>query len=286
MKTTILSFFIVLLSFVSGLAQVLSSSASAYVISGPGISRVPAGYGVQFEVLEQHKGFDVFAKELKGFISASTQLYAREEAGSYKYRLGNFATEGEAALLKKQLRLKTRYKDAWVVYDAGGMPALPDAQGSPSSYEYLAPRSPSAAPTAKVFSIQLGAYEVRPGPGDFSSISRLGAIYAVREGKWYKARLGPYPTKDAATKALREVHKHYPKAYVIEDAHAASLPGSSSAAPAATQKAGGANTYTVKDGDTLYSIARKAGATVYRLRELNQLQPGEKIRPGQVLRLQ
>lgn len=290
MKTTILALFLALAFTVTGGAQVLTNSGDAYVISGPGYARVPAGYAVQFEVAEQHKGFGTFTKQLKQFISTSTLLYARQEEGAYKYRLGNFQTEEEAVLLKKQVRAKTRYNDAWVVYDAGGMPALPVAEGTaataaPSSYEYLAARSPSAAgPTA--YAIQLGAYEVRPGPGDFSAIAKLGVVYAVKEGRWYKARLGGYATKDAATAALKEVHKSYPKAYVIEDPNAASLVGQDkTAAPAAYEQAGSSGTYTVKKGDTLFSIAQKAGMPVYRLRELNQLAPGAVINPGQVLRI-
>ncbi|GBD29092.1 D-gamma-glutamyl-meso-diaminopimelic acid endopeptidase CwlS [bacterium HR32] len=43
--------------------------------------------------------------------------------------------------------------------------------------------------------------------------------------------------------------------------------------------------YTVQEGDTLYSIARRFGTTVAELAELNGLGDPDRLRPGQVLRL-
>ncbi|HQU59429.1 MAG TPA: SPOR domain-containing protein [Saprospiraceae bacterium] len=293
MKTTILSFSFVLIFTASSLAQVLSSSSGdVSIISGPGISRIPAGYAVQFDVRQQYGGFDALSKELKSYLAGSTQLYARQEAGEYKYRLGNFATETEAVLLKKQLRSKTRYKDSWVTYDAGGMPVLPVDPGQSTasglaSYEYVAAKSPTAVSGPKAYAIQLGAYEVKPGASDFQSISNLGVIYSVKEGNLFKARLGAYESKEAAGKVIAKVHKSYPKAYIIVDPNAVPLLNQKSlATPVAYEKAGSTGAYTVKKGDTLFSISQKTGVPVFRLREINQLAPDAPIRVGQVIRLQ
>lgn len=45
------------------------------------------------------------------------------------------------------------------------------------------------------------------------------------------------------------------------------------------------STYTVRSGDTLYSIARRHGKTVEKIAELNQLKPPYPLYPGQVLTL-
>ena len=47
----------------------------------------------------------------------------------------------------------------------------------------------------------------------------------------------------------------------------------------------GASTYTVRNGDTLYSIARKNGTTVKKLCQLNGLSENSKIHVGQKLKL-
>lgn len=52
------------------------------------------------------------------------------------------------------------------------------------------------------------------------------------------------------------------------------------------QKGAPVATYTVKKGDTLFAIARAYGMSATRLRKLNDLEPGDQIRTGQVLKLQ
>jgi LysM repeat protein len=46
-----------------------------------------------------------------------------------------------------------------------------------------------------------------------------------------------------------------------------------------------ANVYTVKAGDTLYSIARRANLTVDKLRQINNLKAGDPIHPGDRLKV-
>ena len=48
---------------------------------------------------------------------------------------------------------------------------------------------------------------------------------------------------------------------------------------------GGPSTYTVKSGDTLYSIAKRNGTTVKRLCQLNGISENSKLRVGQKLKL-
>ena len=45
------------------------------------------------------------------------------------------------------------------------------------------------------------------------------------------------------------------------------------------------SSYTVKQGDTLYSISRRHGLTVDRICELNGISPSDPIKPGQTLKV-
>jgi lipoprotein NlpD len=60
---------------------------------------------------------------------------------------------------------------------------------------------------------------------------------------------------------------------------------SPSSSQTTSQPAAVAGTYTVKAGDTLYSIARAHGVSVAELTSLNSLADGNQLRIGQVLRL-
>ena len=62
-----------------------------------------------------------------------------------------------------------------------------------------------------------------------------------------------------------------------------STPGSTSTT--STASASGASTYTVKSGDTLYSIAKRNGTTVKKLCQLNGISENGKLRVGQKLKL-
>nr|WP_205301324.1 LysM domain-containing protein [Bittarella massiliensis (ex Durand et al. 2017)] len=53
----------------------------------------------------------------------------------------------------------------------------------------------------------------------------------------------------------------------------------------ASAASGGAITYTVQRGDTLWAIATRLGTTVNRLAGINELQNPRLIYPGQVLKL-
>ena len=52
-----------------------------------------------------------------------------------------------------------------------------------------------------------------------------------------------------------------------------------------SKASGGAGTYTVKSGDTLYSIAKRNGTTVKKLCQLNGISENSKLRVGQKLRV-
>ena len=54
---------------------------------------------------------------------------------------------------------------------------------------------------------------------------------------------------------------------------------------AAQQATGAKGTYTVRSGDTLYSIAKRNGTTVQRLCQLNGINENAKLRVGQKLKL-
>jgi len=61
------------------------------------------------------------------------------------------------------------------------------------------------------------------------------------------------------------------------------------ATPAATAPADTAtdhpSTYTIAQGDSLWTIAHKYGTTVVKLRKLNNLKKGALLHPGQVIKL-
>jgi LysM repeat protein len=56
-------------------------------------------------------------------------------------------------------------------------------------------------------------------------------------------------------------------------------------APAATAPAERPSTYTIAQGDSLWTIAHKFGTTVVKLRKLNNLKKGALLHPGQVLQI-
>ncbi len=55
--------------------------------------------------------------------------------------------------------------------------------------------------------------------------------------------------------------------------------------PKRRQAEAGKNSYTVKEGDTLYSISQKFGIKLKYLREMNGLKPGQEPVPGRKIRL-
>lgn len=66
---------------------------------------------------------------------------------------------------------------------------------------------------------------------------------------------------------------------------AAPAPKAAAPAPAATPTPAKANLYTVKPGDTLYSIGRRENLSVEKLRQLNNLKAGDAIHPGDRLKV-
>lgn len=56
-------------------------------------------------------------------------------------------------------------------------------------------------------------------------------------------------------------------------------------APAASPRLGGADTYTVRAGDSLYAISRRTGVRVATLKSLNDIRDVRRVMPGTVLRL-
>jgi LysM repeat protein len=56
--------------------------------------------------------------------------------------------------------------------------------------------------------------------------------------------------------------------------------------PAPEEDLASQKTYTVREGDTLFSISRKFGVQQDRLKQLNKGLSGNSVRLGQVLRLQ
>jgi LysM repeat protein len=63
---------------------------------------------------------------------------------------------------------------------------------------------------------------------------------------------------------------------------APAAPSEATTAPASTEHP---STYTIAQGDSLWTIAHKYGTTVVKLRKLNNLKKGALLHPGQVLQL-
>ena len=109
---------------------------------------------------------------------------------------------------------------------------------------------------------------------DRSSVS--AATYTVRRGDtlWAIARrFGTTVSAIASENGIQNPSRIYPGQVLRISA------GQASAA------SGGAITYTVQRGDTLWSIATRFGTTVNRLAGINELKNPRLIYPGQVLKL-
>ena len=125
-----------------------------------------------------------------------------------------------------------------------------------------------------------------------------GGSGAASSSGWYRVRSGDTLEKIArrngttvkrlcqlngisATSTLRVGQK-------LKVSGSASSAGKSSASAKSgnnSKPSGGAGTYTVKSGDTLYSIAKRNGTTVKKLCQLNGIGENAKLRVGQKLRV-
>ena len=125
-----------------------------------------------------------------------------------------------------------------------------------------------------------------------------GGSGAASSSGWYRVRSGDTLEKIArrngttvkrlcqlngisATSTLRVGQK-------LKVSGSASSAGKSSASAKSgngSKASGGAGTYTVKSGDTLYSIAKRNGTTVKKLCQLNGIGENAKLRVGQKLRV-
>ncbi|MDN7244530.1 LysM peptidoglycan-binding domain-containing protein [Planococcus shenhongbingii] len=100
-----------------------------------------------------------------------------------------------------------------------------------------------------------------------------GTKYTVKAGDTLYSIAKKYNTTVAAIAAANKI----PSPYVIRVGQVLTIPGKASPPPAAVIK------YTVKAGDTLYSIARKYNTTVAKIAAANKIPSPYVIRIGQVL---
>ncbi len=123
-----------------------------------------------------------------------------------------------------------------------------------------------------------------------------GVTYFEKDGNIYRVRIGFFNTLYEATEALAKVRVAYPAARVIQEAgHFVNADMHPSARPARPDTSSGKEFgagaarpvyHTVKEGETLYSIARQYEVSVGQIQELNNLERGEVILPFQRLRIQ
>ncbi len=104
--------------------------------------------------------------------------------------------------------------------------------------------------------------------------------YTVQRGDWFYSIARKFGVSVAALQAANPtVNPNF-----VYPGQVLSIPGSSGApAPAPAPSTSGGNTYTVRAGDTLYSIAVRFGKTVYALQIANHLPNPNAIYPGQTL---
>lgn len=100
-----------------------------------------------------------------------------------------------------------------------------------------------------------------------------GAKYTVKAGDTLYSIAKKYNTTVAALAAANKI----PSPYIIRVGHVLTIPGKPAPPPAAAIK------YTVKAGDTLYSIAKRHNTTVAKIAAANKIPSPYIIRVGQVL---
>ncbi|MBZ5200576.1 LysM peptidoglycan-binding domain-containing protein [Planomicrobium chinense] len=106
-----------------------------------------------------------------------------------------------------------------------------------------------------------------------SSPPASGAKYTVKAGDTLYSIAKKYNTTVAAIAAANKI----PSPYIIRVGQVLTIPGKAAPPPAAAIK------YTVKSGDTLYSIAKRYNSTVAKIAAANKIPSPYIIRVGQVL---
>ncbi len=140
-------------------------------------------------------------------------LYAKEEGGVYKIRVGVFTTREEA---QRVLRLVNNqgYEGAFIVQETGGATTT---ESTPA--KDLTPKSPAEDPfpTSGRYKIQLAAYrDVKNF--DSSKIRGLGAIEDQQRGNFTVKYLASYTTIEEARRVLREAQTAgFKDAFIVEN---------------------------------------------------------------------
>lgn len=127
---------------------------------------------------------------------------------------------------------------------------------------------------SNVNTIRVGQILIIPGTSTSTPKPPATTTYTVKRGDTLYSIARRYNTtvaKIASANNIKNVN-------TIRVGQVLKIPGTASTPPAAT-------TYTVKRGDTLYSIAQRYNTTVSKLQSLNNISNPNLIRVGQVLRV-
>jgi murein DD-endopeptidase MepM/ murein hydrolase activator NlpD len=155
-------------------------------------------------------------------------------------------------------------------------------QGEPEVPRLEIPRAGAAQPPALAVAA--------PGVDAFARTRRQGpaATYTVRKGDTLAeiaAKLGTDVEDIARANGLKRPYRLQP-GQVLKNPKARGQSAASSRSPSARSSGiGDGGTYTVKSGDTLYSIAQRHGTTVEALRAANGLGRSATLIPGRKLKL-
>ncbi|MCB0569920.1 MAG: LysM peptidoglycan-binding domain-containing protein [Phaeodactylibacter sp.] len=245
----------------------------------------PVKYRVgAFESRDKAEGFIRFLNKYPRIRNNGPRVELEQETIYSAASRNDFAAASSRALVPLSLDLM-KEPDAYSTTGAmssKGEPAL--SQGSIPASNVL-------------YAIQLYAVSAPPTSSVFNLRGETGspiAYFEKRDEKYY-VRVGLYTSLYEATQALNRIKNRYPQAFIIEergafanaDMHPNTILGQAQQTPAATSTYPATRklTHTVKEGETLYGIARMYEVTAEDIRQLNNLGPYEVILAGQTLRI-
>ena len=154
---------------------------------------------------------------------------------------------------------------------------------------------PSAASTGEEIEVHQGdtVYNIsRRHSVSMSELIRVNGLTDLNLKPGQKLRL-PAGAKSVAKAAPRsqpvpptaEAPKAAPVTPVVPTAAAPAAAQPVAAAPTAAASAAWTETYTIKAGDSLYSVARRRGVTVAELQRVNGITDARKVMPGAVIKV-
>jgi tetratricopeptide (TPR) repeat protein/cell division septation protein DedD len=166
------------------------------------------GYSIQLAA-SPTKLADAKLKKMEP-LTKEGNIYAKEDDGMYKYRLGIFDNKADAEKALK--KVKATHKDAFVVPEYGQDPNLVMGRDDLGPQEYsssVASRGKENATPAEsiYYAVQVASLASNRAfsLGEYNAISSLGSLYSKPENGLNKLRLGVWTRHGDAEAAQKEV---------------------------------------------------------------------------------